>query len=255
MPISELIRDRKISPDQLAFPLAGEGAGSRSTTYQQTLSELRQTDVTYVTNIESNAQLKKEVKARTEAERRANAYVGNYHNVAEYDLNATATLNMSAYHPMPFLNGVITSPAIIQYNDGTAAGVNTMLRPSKNLAGVWWIYSHMKIAFTSGMNVTEVRLAILKNGALYRIVDSVDTDYAGDNAAYILDGVVGGGCHVPLDHGEYAQVALYCFNGGGGTQSFMYPGSIDGYMTAHREMCHTDTATGSPTDGSSYVFQ
>lgn len=254
MPISELIRDRKISPDQLAFPLAGEGAGSRSTTYQQTLTELRQTDVTYITNIESTAALKKEVKARTEAERRAKQFVGDYHNVFDNDIAATVTLNMSAYSPVLFPSAVITSPIVHGVSDGTPAGTYTEFRPSDNLAGVWWVYSHLQIAFTAGMAVTEVQLALMKNGTLFRVLDAIDVGYAGDNAAYILDAVLGGGTHVSLAHGETASIALYCFNGASGTQSFMYPGSIAGYVTGHREMCHTRTAGDTTAGGNNYIF-
>ena len=254
MPISELIRDRKIAPDQLAFPLDGQGGGMRTSTYQATLQDLRTTTVNNITVVESTQRLKAEVKARTQAERRAKHAISTHHSVAECDIVATTEINMSTTHALPFGNAVIWSPAIIQYSDGTPTGTNTMLRPSANTSGVWWVYSHLKIAFTAGMAVTEVRLLILRNGSIWRVVDAVDADYAGDNAAYILDAVLGGGCHVPLDHGDYAQVGIYAFNGAGGSQSFTYPGSIAGYMSAHRELCHTDTFTGNPSPGDNYVF-
>ena len=82
MPINDPIRDRKVAPNSLAFPIAGAAGGAvSSSTYQSTVQNVVNNPVVYADSEVQNRDRHALSTADREAEHRSKAWVGDWHRV------------------------------------------------------------------------------------------------------------------------------------------------------------------------------
>jgi hypothetical protein len=103
------------------------------------------------------------------------------------------------------------------------------------------------------MAVLNAKLSVYKNGVQYRVLDAMDADMGGDHALYIQDLVLGGGCQVAMEVGDYIDFRHYLTNGLAGDQLLGHPTSVYGYCGGFRLRCDTSTID-NPETGDAYVF-
>lgn len=247
MPISELIRDRKITPDQLAFPkeLDGGGAG-RSSSYQQTINAINETTTVNVTINEATDLVRGEVRHRMISERRAKDHVGSWHNAWRYELSGeTFQINHRDYNLIPYGTADIANDG---YNDHLGAFGFTV---TKQTQGVYWCYAHFSVALTIPPEVfiTFCRLAIFKNNALYSIIDHADLGMMTDGKDWVLKG----GDMVHAKTGDIISFAFYPEISALENQTVSIPGECYGYCVGARMTCDPDGSNPVET-GESFAF-
>lgn len=232
MPISELIRDRKITPDQLAFPkeLDGGGAG-RSSSYQQTINAINETTTVNVTINEATDLVRGEVRQRMISERRAKAHVGSWHNSFRYMIAPGEwDIVYAQWNAIPYGNTTIeTDGHLPQAGTNQPAFGFTVTNQTR---GVYWIYAHLSISVSPATQPDWMRLGILKNGGTYSVVDHKDINMSGDG----IDWVMRGGDMVYLDTGDVITFGLFVDATGGG-ESVQAPTYLYGYCTGARMTC------------------
>lgn len=259
MPICDPIRERKVAPQSLAFDPNAQRGGSSTVTYQQGLAES-------VTNLILQSATQQQLRDAqgevmvnvADAERRAKHFVGDYMTVLHWDILVDQTLWLNAWHPIPFSHEVIRAMGArcdtrrLYLGAGDPGYLHWYHRLIKGQEGVWWCYGKISIAFTVGMAVTSAKLGVFVNNILYAVVDEMDADMSGDGAL-ILDCVLSGGIHVPLNTDDVWDIRLYTAGPASGSSLFLAPSSLTGYVCGHRERCDT-TVIDTPATGFGYIF-
>lgn len=253
MPIGEAIPDRKITDDHKAFPDRGGGGGQVSSTYQTELNEYKTTIINNVTISEATELVRGEVEQRNHAERRAKAYVGDYQQLFDFDIDDDIIVTTGTWDDVNFQHEVISTPGAqeIPLSGGAASWSFT---PTGAIAGVYMVGVHLELSFPSLQNVSMVKLGVKINGALYRVIDAIDSGYPSDGAA-IVDCILGGAVPVPLAHNQTMTIGLFAFNGGSGDITLTHSsGECVGYVYGHRVLCDRDNVEDTAESGSGYSF-
>lgn len=251
MPINEPIRNRKIAPASLAFDPT-----RRSSTVVAYEAGTVPDNVTYQTNLIVNstaffavefsdsilAKAQREVmNGVANAELRAKASVGDYHRAFLWTSDNSEFQYIKANNAF----GAITplqAPTEVIAADG-AASVQSFVAPNTAFRfrcpdgseGVWWMSAHVEIRVPHTDDINIARLAIQKNGVLWQVVDVKNSDDTKHNDLGMI--IMQGGCHVPLQPGDYITWILAFVSGGPGggvaADRTSYFASING----HRESC------------------
>lgn len=256
MPINDPIRGRKIAPDSLAFdPDAQRGIGL--VTYQQELG----TNTTITNNIIGvdakdvhDSQLRT-AKLIADSKAQAHHYVGDYHNVYEWTVQTgNINLGVNHWHGLQFEKEIIRGEGCEFVGASGAIGSQWQHVCNHGQEGDWWVYGFILVTLLGSMNATTCRLALYKNGVIWRMLDGIDQGYAGE--APIITCKLSGGCHVPLVYGDVVTLELHVNNGGApANQTISAPTSMYGYVTAHRERCDGKLINTPSVDaGTGYVF-
>lgn len=259
MPICDPIRERKVAPNSDAFS-KDASRGGRTVTYQSALAASINNYYTTIGVSERDLYTAKGglMVSIAESENRAKHWVGDYMTVVDWDITIDQTLWLNAWHPIPFNHEVIRGYGArcnnrrLYLGAGDPGYVHWYHRLVKGQEGIWWYAARLSITFTVGMAVTSAKLGIFVNNVLYSVIDELDADMAGDGAA-MIDCILGGGRHVPLNAGDYVDIRLYTAGPASGSSLFLSPSSLTGYVTGHRERCDTSIIS-TPGTGFGYSF-
>jgi len=247
MPISELIRDRKITPDQLAFPnqLNGGGAG-RAITYQEQVSQYNTDIVTNITINEATDLVRGEVKHRNAAEKRAKASVGSWHGAWRYEIIASMTINYDVWTPIPYNTGNIYTSGEKTFSPAGAG--HYAFQVTSDNEGVWHLSAMLAISLSPLTGATAARLGIFKNGGVYSVLDMADDDMTDG-----IDFVLKGSDNVALRAGDVVHFAVLVTVGTPGSEAVNAPTALYGYANGSRQSC--DPRAVAPNyDGQGFTF-
>lgn len=248
MPISELLRDRKVTPDQLAFPnqLDGGGAG-RAVTYQQQVQQFNETIVNNLTINEATELVRGEVKQRANAERRAKEAVASWHGAFRYEIGATMTITYDTWTQIPYTGATIATPS---HKTFTPAANNVFgFQATAANEGIWWLYANLSLSLSPVTQPEYAKLAIFKNGGPYSMLDAMDSGISGDQ----IDWILRGGDHVSIKAGDVVSFAVFVQLGTPGSEVVNAPTALYGYCTGSRQACKP--SGGAPNyDGQAFAF-
>ena len=248
MPINDPIRGQKVAPKSLAFE---NGRSTRSSlgasSYQNEVNN-------YVTNINNYYVEPREVHRQAEiqnrliwdAERRSKHQTAQFGDVTLWDISATQTMTLGDWDKIPF------NQEIIRVQGARCDSTGWWHKLVKGDHGVWWYYAHIVINIPALANATGAKLGIWRNSTLWYVVDQMDAGYAGETP--LRDVVLKGGVHLPLDRGDTIDFRIYIdIPGAPGSDVFIAPSSLGGYVTGHRVKCFQDPE-GATTTLDGYVF-
>jgi len=248
MPINDPIRDRKVAPNSLAFPIAGAAGGAvSSSTYQSTVQNVVNNTVVYADSAVQNRDRHALSTADREAEHRSKAWVGDWHRVIDWDITVDQDITNNTWDPLRFSNEAMRAMGAIS----TASTWGWTVAPGWE--GTYFLYAFVCINITSAAAVGAVRLGIIVNGTLRTVIDRVDAEISGDDAAFVRDCIVRGGRNISLSVGDFVQVAVY-FGGGIGNATYLHPSSVVGYVSGFRTMCGYDHIINTQDDIDGYAF-
>lgn len=262
MPINKPYAERSIVDDALAFTSKGRSSTSGVVLYQSELA----TNVTNTTTIVRADEAALEalrnaaMQSVVDSEQRSKHWVDDYKRVFQWDISADVEISTLAFDPVQFNSEVVRSVGC-RFNGATGVATSywEYVCPS-DAEGLYWIYAHVMYKLLVSMFVTKATLSVSINGVQFRTIDSIDPGYAGE--APIVDCKLAGGCHVPLKAGDSLTITVYLFNGVAGDVTLLYPTSVYGFVTGHRERCDMDDVDGyrngaaitAPTSGNSFNF-
>lgn len=264
MPINDPVNNRKVAPASLAFERRRSSYGVTyvndngvvdmdNVIYQYYIDyeyNFRTINNQYITQNIYNADLTKISNSITDAETRAKHFVGDYKHSFQWDIKNDWLFYTDIWTPVPFNNEVLRTQGI--RNESMNYSPTWSFRADESNAGVWWIYSYIQIKFGGFSNIDEARLAIFVNGALYRAIDMVDHHDMGSSSK-ISDCHLQGGAHVPLRTGDKLEICMLTKDTISREGGVLYPSSIYGYVTAHRENCNINSVN-APDTGNGYSF-
>lgn len=263
MPINDPVNNRKVAPASLAFERRRTGGGYGSYVFlddpgDDNLNYQYYIDINfnryfnqYITKQELGANSEKQMLAMANAERRAKQSVGDYMDSFQWDIKNDWQFMSKVWTPVPFDNEILR--AYGAQNLGNSYYNTFSFRPTDANSGVWWVYTHLQVKFLKTADISEARLAFFVNGIQYRQVDLVDHHYMGSPSG-IEDCRLAGGCHVPLNTGDKLEVRMYADSPTSEDSGVLYPTSIYGFVTAHRENCDINTVGNTPVTGAGYTF-
>lgn len=255
MPINDPIKGKKVAPASLAFEHGRASRRQTATSYQSNIRTANQiTQVLLPTN-QSETIRRDEAQNHNiwAAERRAKEHVAGYKEVTQWDIIVDLTVTTGTWDPIGFQSEVLRCQGSRFAGTASASNARWYFKPPKGVDGVWYFYSHMALVLTNAMQVTTARLGFFVDGVLFRVVDAMDVQMSNDDATYINDVILGGGCHVPIAVGQEFDVRILLESTGSGDQLLGAPTSVYGYVTGHRERCDT-TQIATPTTGASFTF-
>lgn len=243
MPINDPVRGGKIAPASLAFERSrskGQSAvvieGGGSTSYQDDV-ELNGVDDPTPMILREVSNLDKAVGiAALNGERRAKAWTAEYERAFDWCVNGDVTITTKAFYAMPFHSEVVRSMGA-EYIAGATEADNTWhyICPS-DAVGVYHVSAFVQMRLTSDVGCSIARLGVMVDGSLWRVIDAIDRQYAGENP--MLDVVLGGSSLVPLRSGQKLQIGYFVnSSGAAGTLQLLHPTSVYGYVSAHRTRC------------------
>jgi hypothetical protein len=248
MPINDPIRDRKVAPNSLAFPIAGAAGGAvSSSTYQSTVQDVVNNTVVYADSEVQNRDRHALSTADREAEHRSKAWVGDWHRVIDWDITVDQDITNNAWDPLRFSNEAMRAMGAIS----TPTSWSWTVAPGWE--GTYFLYAFVCINITSAAAVGAVRLGIIVNGTLRTVIDRVDAEISGDDAAFVRDCIVRGGRNVSLGVGDVVQIAVN-FGGAVGNATYLHPSSVVGYVSGFRTMCGFDHIINTQDDIDGYAF-
>jgi hypothetical protein len=70
----------------------------------------------------------------------------------------------------------------------------------------------------------------------------------------IIDTRMGGGAHIPMRTGDVLTIRIYAKDSLAGLDVALYPTSVYGYVTGHRENCDNIEIYNNPVTGFLYQF-
>lgn len=262
MPINDPVNNRKVAPASLAFErrrasygavyVDDNGIDEPDITYQYFITNNIDIRVNnYVTNNIYKQDISRITKAIADSEHRSKHFVGDYKQSFQWDINANWLFNTQVWTPVPFNNEILRTQGI--RNESMQYSPTWSFRPTEENAGVWWIYSYVQIKFGGVTNIDEARLSIFVNGVRFRDIDMVDHHDTG-HADKIRDCHLQGGAHVPLRAGDKMEIMMYTFDNAPRMGGVIWPSSIYGYVTAHRENCELNITDNTPDTGVGYAF-
>ena len=248
MPINDPIRDRKVAPNSLAFPIAGAAGGAvSSSTYQSTVQNVVNNTVVYADSEVQNRDRHALSTADREAEHRSKAWVGDWHRVIDWDITVDQDITNNTWDPLRFSNEAMRAMGAIS----TASSWSWTVAPGWE--GTYFLYAFVCINITSAAAVGAVRLGIIVNGTLRTVIDRVDAEISGDDAAFVRDCIVRGGRNVSLSVGDVVQIAVN-FGGAVGNATYLHPSSVVGYVSGFKTMCGYDHIINTQDDIDGYAF-
>jgi hypothetical protein len=248
MPINDPIRDRKVAPNSLAFPIAGAAGGAvSSSTYQSAVQNVVNNTVVYADSEVQNRDRHALSTADREAEHRSKAWVGDWHRVIDWDITVDQDITNNAWDPLRFSNEAMRAMGAIS----TPTSWSWTVAPGWE--GTYFLYAFVCINITSAAAVGAVRLGIIVNGTLRTVIDRVDAEISGDDAAFVRDCIVRGGRNVSLGVGDVVQIAVN-FGGAVGNATYLHPSSVVGYVSGFRTMCGYDHNINTQDDIDGYAF-
>lgn len=250
MPINDPIRDRKVAPNSLAFPIIGAAGGAvSSSTYQTTVQNVITNTVVYADSEVQNRDRHALSTADREAEHRAKAWVGDWHRVVDWDITADQNIENNKWDPLRFTNEAFRAMGAL------AAPTQWGWKVAPGWEGTYFVYSFVCINAPQIAAVTVASLGIIVNGTLRTVIDRLDVEMAGDdpNGAFIRDIILRGGRNISIDVGDLVQIAVY-FGGVDGSDDYLHPSSAVGYVTGFRTMCGFEHVINSQDDLSGYNF-
>lgn len=248
MPINDPIRDRKVAPNSLAFPIAGAAGGAvSSSTYQSTVQNVINNTVVYADSAVQNRDRHALSTADRETEHRSKAWVGDWHRVIDWDITVDQDITNNTWDPLRFSNEAMRAMGAIS----TSTSWSWTVAPGWE--GTYFLYAFVCINITSAAAVGAVRLGIIVNGTLRTVIDRVDAEISGDDAAFVRDCIVRGGRNVSLSVGDVVQIAVY-FGGAVGNATYLHPSSVVGYVSGFRTMCGYDHIINTQDDIDGYAF-
>jgi hypothetical protein len=247
MPINDPIRGKKVAPKSLAFEGGRTARALGATSYQTEITNQQTVINNYYADPREAKRLDEAQNALIwQAERRAKHQVGQFGDVTLWDISATQSLDLGTWSRIPFNNEVL------RVQGARISDTGWYHKIVKGDQGVYWYYAHIAINMPALASVSEAKLGIWRNGTLYYVVDQIDTGYAGETP--IRDVILRGGVHLNLNRGDYVDFRLWTtIPGVPGSQSFMYPTSIGGYVTGHRVKCNQEPI-GSTSEMDQYGF-
>jgi hypothetical protein len=249
MPINDPIRDRKVAPNSLAFPIAGAGGGAASnSTYQTTVQTIEQNVVVFADSEIQNRDRHNLASADRDTEMRSKAYVSDWHYVLDWDIGADQEIENNKWEPLRFTNEALRTMGAFQ-----TATAKWSWRVPNGADGTWWVYSHLSIQAQAVAAVTSARLGIIVNGTLRTVLDREDIEMAGDAVDHMRDIILRGGRNISLGVGDVVQIAVY-LAGAVGDDTYGWPSSVVGYVSAHRTACGFDHVINSQDDNDGYNF-
>jgi hypothetical protein len=261
MPINDPIKNRKVAPASLAFErdqmrngaIFQVGTTPTSVTYQETVN-IRYGDINqlYITNQYIQTDNDKIMKAMQESEHRSKHWVSDYKRSFQWDIQQNQAYAVNAWQILAFNNEVLR--AIGCSNGGVVADGSAywQYRCPEDATGIYWVYSHINFQYASNANVTSSKLGLFLNGSLYRVLDNVDNNMMGANK--IIDTRMSGGAHIPMRAGDVLTIRFYAKDSLAGIDIALYPTSVYGYVTAHRENCSNAELIDNPVTGFLYQF-
>ena len=251
MPINDPIRDRKIAPNSLAFPVGGSAAGGASvtnnTTYQQNVTNTTTNIVVYADSDVQNRDRHALAAADRDAELRAKAWVSDWHRVIDWDITVDQDITNNAWDPLRFSNEAMRAMGAVS----NAQQWSWTVAPGWE--GTWFIYAFISANISLAAAVGAARLGIIVNGTLRTVIDRVDAEISGDDAALVRDCIMRGGRNISLAVGDVVQIAVY-FGGAVGNATYLHPSSFVGYVSGFRTMCGFDHIVNSQDDIDGYTF-
>lgn len=269
MPINDPVRGQKIAPASLAFERSrrkGQNAvivdsGDTVTNYQDDVLTNSVDDVTPLILKDVSNLDKAVVLAAANGERRAKAWTAEYERALDWCISNDITITTRAFYPVPFQREVVRSMGAA-YIAGATQNLDTWqyVCPA-DAVGVYHVSAMLQLRLTAGVGCSIARLGIMVDGSLWRVIDAIDNDYAGENP--ILDVKLCGSSLVPLRSGQRLQIGYFVNSSApAGTLQLLHPTSVYGYVSAHRTRCdlggYADQQNGglinSPTTGVAYAF-
>lgn len=268
MPINDPVRGGKIAPASLAFERSrrkGQSAviveGAGGTSYQDDVQTNAVDDPTPVI-IRQVSNLDKEVvRAGLEAERRAKAWVGEYERALDWSIGDDITITTRGFYPVPYHTEIVRSMGAA-FIAGATEDLDTWhyICPS-DAVGVYHVSAFLQMRLTAGVGCSIARLGVMVDGSLWRVIDAIDANYAGETP--ILDVKLGGSSLVPLRSGQKLQIGYFVNSTGpSGTLQLLFPTSVHGYVSAHRTRCElggfeekqNGGRINTPATGTGYAF-
>lgn len=260
MPINDPIQNRKVAPGSLAFErrrmvygtaYAGEEPEGDVYNYQYYIDlNYNITINNIVTKPMLDAEVAKIMTAMNKAEHRAKHWASDYKHTLQWDVKNDWQFLSNTWTPVPFSNEILRTHGA--QNLGTSYNNAWSFTPNDDNAGVWWVHAFVMIRLLSTSAVDQIRMAVFINNIQFRHIDMVDEHMMGENK--IRDGHLLGGCHVPLRAGDKMEIRLFFRNPMVEDMGVLYPTSLYGYVTAHRENCETNITGNATVTGQGYVF-
>lgn len=261
MPINDPIKNRKVAPASLAFErdqmrngaIFQVGTTPTSVTYQETVN-IRYGDINqlYITNQYIQTDNDKIMKAMQESEHRSKHWVGDYKRTFQWDIQQNQVYAINNWQILAYNHEIIRAIGCSSGGTPVDGSAYWQYRCPEDAIGAYWVYAHLNLQFGPGEGVRSARMAFFLNGLIYRIIDNVDNNMMGENN--IRDVRLAGGCHVPLRTGDVLTVRIYALDNTPGTNTALYPTSVYGFVSGHRENCTDFEIQTSPVTGLLYSF-
>lgn len=257
MPISQPIKQRKITPEALAFPNGSGRArgGASSTTYQQDLS------VQITNNISTAKDWSGEIHKRDQrtlsgalrGEQRGKHFTADFANVVRWSVASPAVYTYDAWNVIAYDDENIPQVGATNLGVVTPGAGGWRYQVTRATAGVYFVRARLVVRLPSVPLVDRVYFALWRNGAHWSELDDLDPGYAGENP--IRDAKLSGSDLVNLAPGDRLSVAVYFdTGGGGGTFPVTSPAEHVGYVSAFRVRCTADALTNYPEPGTGYIY-
>jgi hypothetical protein len=256
MPINDPIRRSKVAPASLAFENRREGAtivGGDGTTGNVTYQTFVTNQYRFGSSITVNVRAAEDttratMAAMANAERRAKHHASDWHYAFEWDSGSTSYSWQSTSTLLGFQNILKLPNEIVRTIHGTNVDDKWAFAPNADACGTWLVSAMIAFRMTPEHKIEEARLAVLKNGALYRFVDITNTHHTDRNSLEEL--VMQGTALVPLAFGDSVQLAVYLKdNTGTGGGTLAADTQYYAYVNGARVRCASDTITTAKTGG------
>lgn len=269
MPINDPVRGQKIAPASLAFERSrrkGQNAvivdsGDTVTNYQDDVLTNNTDDVTPLILKDVSNLDKQVVRAAANGERRAKAWTAEYERALDWCIGDHITITTKGFFPVPFQREVVRSMGAAYIAGVTQDRDDWHYICPADAVGVYHVSAMLQLRLVSDVGCTIARLVIMVDDQVWRVIDAIDNEYAGENP--IIDVKLCGSSLVPLRSGQKMQIGYFVNSSGpSGTLQLLHPTSVYGYVSAHRTRCelggYSDLQNGgkinSPTSGLLYTF-
>ena len=268
MPINDPVRGGKIAPASLAFERSrrkGQSAviveGGGGTSYQDDVQTNGLDDPTPVILRQVANMDKDVVRAGLDGERRAKGWVGEYERALDWSIGDDITITTRGFYPVPYHTEIVRSMGAA-FIAGATEDLDTWqyICPS-DAVGVYHVSAFLQMRLTAGVGCSIARLGVMVDGSLWRVIDAIDANYAGETP--ILDVKLGGSSLVPLRSGQKLQIGYFVNSSApSGTLQLLFPTSVYGYVSAHRTRCElggfdekqNGGRINTPATGTGYAF-
>lgn len=261
MPINDPIKRERVAPGSLAFDarrrstvLAGQSSAGGVTTTQQFITNIYGPTFRVNTNVQlAERRLREVMRAMSNAESRANHYVGDWHHRFEWDTSGIAfywsasTAAPGAPTKLQFNNEVLRAVGASNGYDGVTN--KWQFRTPNEAAGAYHVDVALFIRVSPNDKIHQARLAVYRNGGLWRFIDMTNSHFTDRN--HMEEIYMQGSCIVPLGSGDYLEAAVFFVSetpGVSGTASG--PTDYYAYISGHRVSCDAEIKQNAIAGGS-----